>query len=225
MIYRIGCLSFISFLILLLMMHFSGAVEPDQVSSVISHEIEKQRGLEAVLVKFDNKIKKMDSIDQVEVVSVLVNGNNNFSAMVNTEDGASVLSGTYYEAVQVPVLQQPIKNGTIITEDAINMAIFPANQIKNNCILKKEDLVGKVAKRRIMPGKMIRENDIEMTPLIKKGEAVVVRYTNNNLLIETTGISTEVGVAGKIIRVKNVASNKMLHGKVVAPGIVEVHGR
>lgn len=156
MIYHIGCLSFISFLILLLMMHFSGAIEPDQVSSMISHEIEKQRGLEAVLVKFDNKIKKIDSIDQVEVVSVLVNGNNNFSAMVNTENGESVLSGTYYEAVQVPVLQQPIKNGTIITEAAINMAIFPANQVKSNCILKKEDLVGKIAKRRLMPGKMIR---------------------------------------------------------------------
>ncbi|MDJ1407256.1 MAG: hypothetical protein MRQ13_02555 [Candidatus Midichloria sp.] len=37
------------------------------------------------------------------MVSVLVNGNNNFSAMVNTENGEGVLSGTYYEAVQVPV--------------------------------------------------------------------------------------------------------------------------
>ncbi|WHQ46596.1 MAG: flagella basal body P-ring formation protein FlgA [Candidatus Midichloria sp.] len=50
------------------------------------------------------------------------------------------------------------------------MAILPANQVKNNCILKKEELIGKVTKRRIMSGKMIKENDIEMTQLIKRGK-------------------------------------------------------
>lgn len=73
------------------------------------------------MVKFDNKIKKMDNTDHVEAISVLVSGNNNFSAMVNTEDGESVLSGTYYEVVQVQVLHSnQQKMEPFLLEDVIN---------------------------------------------------------------------------------------------------------
>ncbi|WHQ46597.1 MAG: hypothetical protein MTP17_03775 [Candidatus Midichloria sp.] len=63
----------------------------------------------------------MDNTDHVEAISVLVSGNNNFSAMVNTEDGESVLSGTYYEVVQVQVLHSnQQKMEPFLLEDVIN---------------------------------------------------------------------------------------------------------
>ena len=225
MIYYFGCFSFISFLILLLFVHFAGAIEHNQVTSIISQEIEKQKCLEAVVIKYDNKTKIIENVDQIEVLSVLLNDKNNFSAMVNTEDGKGVLNGTYYEAMQIPVLKQPSKNGTFITDDMVNMIIIPTSQVKSNYITKKEDIIGKVTKRRILPGKAIKENDLELIPLIKKGGTVTIRYVNKNLSIETSGISTENGFAGKMIKVKNIDSNRLLHGVVVAEGVVEVKDR
>ena len=224
MIYYFGCFSFISFLMLLLFVHFAGAIGSNHVTSIISQEIEKQKGLERVVIKYDDKTKIVENTDKVEVLSVLLK-NNHFSAMVNTEDGEGVLNGTYYEAMQIPTLKQQLKNGTFITDDVVNMIIVPASQVKSNYITKKEDLIGKVTKRRIMPGKAVKEGDIELAPLIKKGGAVMIRYVDKNLSIETSGISTENGFTGKMIRVKNLDSNRLLYGTVVAEGVVEVRGR
>ncbi|HHT9123980.1 MAG TPA: flagellar basal body P-ring formation chaperone FlgA, partial [Candidatus Wunengus sp. YC63] len=55
---------------------------------------------------------------------------------------------------------------------------------------------------------------IDNPPLIKKGDFIKVSVQSGNLNIVTKGVAKEDGYVGKVIRIKNVDSNKELYGKV-----------
>ena len=77
-----------------------------------------------------------------------------------------------------------------------------------------EDLIGKRAIRPILPNIPITAEMIDNPPLIKKGDFIKVSVQSGNLHVVTKGVAKEDGYVGKVIKIKNIDSNKELYGKV-----------
>jgi flagella basal body P-ring formation protein FlgA len=59
-------------------------------------------------------------------------------------------------------------------------------------------------------------------PLVRKGKMVKMVFDNGSMQIVTVGLSEEDGVAGNIVRVKNITSNKIIYARVLSDSVVGI---
>ena len=114
-----------------------------------------------------------------------------------------------------------LRRGSIINGDQITMARQDIARLESPC-LSYEKAIGLQAIRAIRPGQPLDSHNVAPPPVIHKGEPVKIFASKGSLQISTTGIATVDGRPGDFIRVKNIASNKLVYCRVDAPGIVTV---
>ncbi len=85
-----------------------------------------------------------------------------------------------------------------------------------------DELDQKVVRFGVKKGDYLKSSLFEEVPLVKKGDIIRLLSKNENLLIVTSGISKEDGVADKLIRVENLSSGKLVRGIVKDKSTVEV---
>jgi flagella basal body P-ring formation protein FlgA len=76
-------------------------------------------------------------------------------------------------------------------------------------------VVGKPTSRVVFPGTSLRFQDIADPPLIKRGQEVTCRGRKGNVEIEVMVKALEDGKLGRVIRVQNTGSQKLLKARVV----------
>jgi len=59
-------------------------------------------------------------------------------------------------------------------------------------------------------------------PLVRKGKMVKIVFDNGSVHIVTVGLSEEDGVAGNVVRVKNITSNKIIYARVLSDSVVGI---
>lgn len=91
-----------------------------------------------------------------------------------------------------------------------------------NYVLHADQLVGKVARRTLLPGQPILVAAVNEPDLILRGVPVALIYNAGSLIISAKGISMEPGHAGDFIKVRNVDSGIIVSGTVMADGTVQV---
>lgn len=83
-------------------------------------------------------------------------------------------------------------------------------------------IIGKVPSRVIKANTPIRENMIQSPIVIESGVTVTIISNKNGIKISAEGIAMQRGRIGKIIRVRNAASKKVLRAKVIDSRTVEI---
>lgn len=83
-------------------------------------------------------------------------------------------------------------------------------------------VVGKVARRTLVPRHFIAMNALRDTYLIEQGAAVQVFFAQDGLTISVAGISLEPGSVGDFIKVRNADSGAVISGTVMADGTIRV---
>jgi flagella basal body P-ring formation protein FlgA len=83
-------------------------------------------------------------------------------------------------------------------------------------------LEGHVTRTRVGSGSMLTADLLVTKPVVTSGSPVTVRYAGAGFHILVDGVAREDGVEGDRIRVKNLASGRILRAVVVAPGVVEL---
>ncbi|MFN2355672.1 MAG: flagellar basal body P-ring formation chaperone FlgA [Desulfopila sp.] len=83
-------------------------------------------------------------------------------------------------------------------------------------------ILGKRLKRTIRAHDVIHSSDVEIPPLIQRGQLVKIIIRTGTMHLSATGVARRDGKQGEIIRVRNVNSNKLIQGRVTAAGTVEV---
>ncbi|MFQ6039340.1 MAG: flagellar basal body P-ring formation chaperone FlgA [Candidatus Poribacteria bacterium] len=94
--------------------------------------------------------------------------------------------------------------------------------IPGSVFVKKSDVYGKRAKRRISRGEILTSGMIETPPLIYRGDKVIILVKSPHLKVTTLGMAREDGYEGKIIRVENISSKKIITAKVINEKLVRV---
>jgi len=84
------------------------------------------------------------------------------------------------------------------------------------------ELDGKVAKRTILPGRLVPLASIREAWLVERGKAVTLIFDMGSMRITAKAVTLDNGIAGDSIRARNVDSGKIISGTVLADGSVQV---
>jgi flagella basal body P-ring formation protein FlgA len=85
-----------------------------------------------------------------------------------------------------------------------------------------QELTGKVARRTILPNRPIPASALRDAYLVESGKPVRITYKNRGITITLTGIALSSGVAGELVRVRNIDSGKTIVGTVMVDASVQV---
>jgi flagellar basal body P-ring formation protein FlgA len=111
---------------------------------------------------------------------------------------------------------QPITPADIRTEK-MNLARIPAN-----ALLRMDQVLGRRANRSIAINSVLRADQIDTPPVVRKGNVVQVLAESAQVKISTLGVAQEDGAIGAHIRVMNIASRKHIHARVLDSQTVQV---
>lgn len=136
-----------------------------------------------------------------------------------------------YTAVAGTQTERPVPNVTIypgqsIKADTIVMREFPPNflAVRGNLVETSEELVGKIARRTLLPGVPIAAISIGEPKLVLNGAKVRIIYEEDGINITTYGSALQSGSVGERVSVRNSDSGSIITGTVDADGSVRVGG-
>ena len=122
----------------------------------------------------------------------------------------------------VVVTRKPLGRYKPITEDDIMLQTMDLTQLSSNVVTDPEAVLGKRTKRAIGAQTPLRADSIELPPLVKRGDLVVIIARSKGLKITTRGVVKKKGRLGDRIPVVNVDSKKVLYARVIDSNTVQV---
>ncbi len=130
--------------------------------------------------------------------------------------------GKVQALAEVVIARIPLRRGTIVTYDQVTLATRDISKISSPCF-ETDQIVGKLVSSNIRSNGIIELTDINIPPIIHRGELVKIILKSGSFNLTATGIAKMDGKINDIIRVRNISSNKLVHCRVSGPGIVEVN--
>ena len=115
-----------------------------------------------------------------------------------------------------------IDRNSILTLDNLVINRVETTKLAGLTFANIEDLLGKRVIRALSPNAPITAEIVDNPPAIKKGDFIKIFVQTGNLHVVTKGVAKEDGYLGKIIRIKNIDSNKELYGKVEDSSSVKI---
>jgi flagella basal body P-ring formation protein FlgA len=93
-----------------------------------------------------------------------------------------------------------------------------------DAVWDRADLVGKVARRTLLPGKPIVAIAVESPRLVTMGTLVSICYQQDGLSIVTQAQALQNGTVGQVVQARNLDSGMVVIGTVQADGSIRVQG-
>lgn len=124
---------------------------------------------------------------------------------------------------RLPVPAVSIRAGELIRDDMITERSFAPNVLGIAMFIDaRQVLVGRMARRALLPGQPIPSNSVEDPWTIARGAMVKVVVEDSGLSIVTYGSAMQSGAAGALIPVRNTDTGVIIRGIVQADGTVKV---
>ncbi len=132
--------------------------------------------------------------------------------------------GAFAQDAALPTPKVVIYPGDIIRDDML--ADLPADTAKGigPFAEARSQLVGKMARRTLLPGAAIPLAGIDNPRLVANGAEVKLVFVDSGLTIVTVGAAMQDGAAGDVIKVRNSDSGVTVTGAVQPDGSVRVSG-
>ena len=123
----------------------------------------------------------------------------------------------------LPVAAIVIYPGDVIDSSMLAEDEFPLGTSDTYPVVATAgELSGKVAKRTLLPGKLIARNAVAEPELVTRGKMVVAVFEEGALTMSTTGMALQSGALGDGIQIRNVDSGKVIFGVVQPDGTVRI---
>jgi len=126
-------------------------------------------------------------------------------------------------AGQIVVPAQVIYPGDKITDAMLSDAPEPSGEL-GGVLRDRAELVGKVARRTLLPGKAVLAVAVEEPRAVSMGGTVQLVYQKDGLSIVTNAQALQNGYVGQIVQVRNLESGIIVSGAIQADGTVLVNG-
>jgi flagella basal body P-ring formation protein FlgA len=122
----------------------------------------------------------------------------------------------------IVVAQRFLRRGETITESDVITKSVALDDQSGAAAVSFASVVGKKVRKEIRPGQAIRAEYLHESPVIKRGDVVMVVAESKLLRVTTQGRAKEDGRPGDSIRVMNLASKKEITGLVEGPALIKV---
>jgi flagella basal body P-ring formation protein FlgA len=130
---------------------------------------------------------------------------------------------TAYGAYQVlPVPKITIYPGDVISSGALGTKRFNPAAAQLPVFQTPNGLVGKVARRTLLPGRPIPLNAVRDASVVQVGKQVRLVFESGGLTITGIGIALQNGGVGDVLSLRNTDSGVTIRGTVQADGSVKV---
>ena len=120
----------------------------------------------------------------------------------------------------LPVPRAVIYPGDMITEAMIEERA--TDDARPSVLRSRAALVGRIARRTLLPGQPIPASAVEQARLVAVGAQVKIIFTEGGLQIVAYGVAQQPGGAGDLIRVRNLDSGLFVTGRVQGDGSIRV---
>lgn len=122
----------------------------------------------------------------------------------------------------VVVLRTPAATGVPITADQLVVQRRDVGAVGGATFVDPALLVGRVPSRALAPGVVPTEADLALGSPLRRGDPVVLVSRSGGIEVRVPGRALGPAQAGGRIGVENVSSRRVLRGRLVAEGIVEL---
>jgi flagella basal body P-ring formation protein FlgA len=143
------------------------------------------------------------------------------AAAAGTSKGARV-SGAALTQVEVAVLTRPLARGEAAQASDFALEKRVRETLPADVQVDAHDLAGRVARRALHAGAVVRSGDLARPEIVSRGDIVTIVYEAPGIMLTLRGRASDSGAEGDTIAVVNPQSKKTLHGQVIAPGKVSV---
>lgn len=123
--------------------------------------------------------------------------------------------------MQLPVPRITIYPGQVIDKGMLVDRAFRMNDATGT-IVSNADLLGKVARQTLLPGRPISTAGIREPHAVTQGESTPIVFQSGALTISGTAIALQSGATGDMVSVRNVDSGRIIKGVIGADGAVHV---
>jgi flagellar basal body P-ring formation protein FlgA len=130
------------------------------------------------------------------------------------------------EKILLPVPAMVLYPGDVITDQVLADRDVSSDPVMSKLAgaTARADLLGKVARRTLLPGQPIPLNAVGKPNVVAAGGKVQIVYDDGGLRITAFGIALQSGSAGDVISVRNSASGLTVSGIMQADGTLCVGG-
>lgn len=123
---------------------------------------------------------------------------------------------------EVVVLRSPAASGVPITADQLVVQTRDVGAAAGPTFSDPQALVGRVPARALAPGVVPTEQDLSLGVPLRRGDPVVLVSRVGGVEVRVPGRALGPAQAGGRIGVENVSSRRVLRGRLVAQGTVEL---
>lgn len=141
--------------------------------------------------------------------------------------GLQALSGPVQAAdLMLPVPTVTIYPGDTIKESMLRLQAYPETfRARTAMVDAPLAIVGRTARRMLLPGEPVPVNAVDDPRLVSRNVATQIVFEENGLLITAVGTPLQNGGLGEVIRVRNIDTNRIILGTVMADGRIHTGDR
>jgi flagellar basal body P-ring formation protein FlgA len=126
------------------------------------------------------------------------------------------------QEVALPVPRAVIYPGDVLTDALLDDRAVNPEDVGLTHIRSRAALLGKVARRTLLPGQPIPASAVDQQRLVTVGAQVKIVYSEGGLQIVAFGLAQQAGGAGDLVRVRNLDSGLFVMGRVQNDGSIRV---
>ncbi|MCK5127155.1 MAG: flagellar basal body P-ring formation protein FlgA [candidate division Zixibacteria bacterium] len=134
--------------------------------------------------------------------------------------GSASINVRVFKDLLVPVRR--IKRHELLFDDMFELKRFDVTSLSERMLANYDELSACRSRQNLSPDRYIPTTRIEKIPEVDNGTQVSIIGKSDIFEIKVRGIALQQGYVGELIKVKNIDSKKILTGRIIAPGVVEV---
>ncbi len=113
-----------------------------------------------------------------------------------------------------------IPKQAVIKEEQIKKVLLPYKQVPKGHLINLNTVIGMRATRAIPPNKVLRIKDLQPAYWVIKKQQVNIITRIGGIEVKALGVALKSGVEQEHVPVKNLSSQKIIKGIVIAPNTV-----
>ncbi len=123
---------------------------------------------------------------------------------------------------KVLVAARPLARGTHLRKADLRLARRDVEQLPYGYLTSIRSARGKLLLRLVPAGMALSPQMLASPALVHRGQQVVLLAETGGLQVRVSGLALGDGAAGAAVKVRNLASGRVIDGIVVRPGVVRV---
>lgn len=122
----------------------------------------------------------------------------------------------------VVVLTTPISRGDQLTRDQVRLEPRDIGRMSSSYLTDTAEVEGMVATRQAQLGTVVNSSILERERIIRRGEHVQVSVMSSTLAVAMEGEALADAARGDRVKVRNLASGRVIEGTVSGAGLVVI---